>query len=522
MTTDTMAGAGRPHPAALAADLRAARAHLATPAERAARLAEIDRVNAHGAYRPDWASLQRHREPRWYQDAKFGIFTHWGVYSVPAFGNEWYPRNMYIQGSDAFRHHVAVYGPQKDFGYQDFIPRFTGERFDPEEWAAAFAAAGARYAVPVAEHHDGFQMYASDLSPWNAADMGPHRDVVAELARAYARHGIVTGVSTHRVEHWFFFDHGMAFDSDVRADHGRGSLYWPAMPGPASNYDQFSEPAPDAEFLDDWLLRTCELIDRFHPKVLYFDWWILHSAVTPYLRRVAAYYYNRAEEWGEEVTICYKNDAMMFGTGTPDIERGQLAEATPFHWQTDTAISLGSWCHTEGYRARPAAEIVQDLVDIVSKNGNLLLNVAPQADGTLCEEDRAVLEAIGGWLGTNGEAIHGAKPWRRFGEGPTEVIEGQFADARRHPFTSADARYTVNGDALYAIAMRPSATGDYRFARLGEGDAEHNADFHGIVRDVTVLGRDTPVTWRRDAEGLHAHADGATGDMPVVFRVRIA
>ncbi|OZG65178.1 alpha-L-fucosidase [Bifidobacterium hapali] len=486
-------------------------------------LAAIDEVIARGRFKPDWASLQQHRTPQWFEDAKFGIFIHWGVYSVPSFGSEWYSRNMYIQGSKEFEHHVKTYGPQKEFGYKDFIPMFKAEKFDPNAWADLFEEAGVRYVVPVAEHHDGFQMYKSRLSHWNAAEMGPHRDVLGELSKAFNERGLVNGASSHRVEHWFFMGHGKEFDSDIHEPLKRGDFYWPSMPEP-DHMDQHSKPVPTREYLEDWLLRCCEIVDNYHPKVLYFDWWILHEAVQLYLKKFAAYYYNRADEWGEEVTICYKQDSFMFGTATPDVERGQLAETKPYHWQTDTAIALNSWGYTENNQYRPAAEILQDFVDIVSKNGNLLLNVGPKPDGTIGDEDRAVLTAIGLWLKTNGEAIYGAKPWKRFGEGPTQIIEGQFSDSVKKNFTSRDVRYTINGSNLYAIAMRPAADGVYRFERLKEGDAEHNADFHGLIDHVDVLGVVDHVEWTRDETALEVHVpvSAITGDEPVVFRVVVA
>lgn len=482
-------------------------------------LAKIDSVIENGKYKDTWESLSQYRVPDWYKDSKFGIFIHWGVYSVPAFGSEWYSRNMYIQGSWEYKHHIETYGAHKDFGYKDFIPMFKAEKFSADEWCDLFKQAGAQYIVPVAEHHDGFQMYKSEVSKWNAYDMGPHKDIVGELSESARRHGIVNGASSHRVEHWFFMGHGKEFESDITDDEKYGDFYYPAMPEP-NHQDLFSKPTPTKEFLDDWLVRCCEIVDRFQPKIVYFDWWIQHSAVKPYLKKFAAYYYNRAEEWGGGV-INYKHDAFMFGCAVVDIERGQFADAKPFIWQTDTAVAKNSWCYTENNDYKSPREIICDLVDIVSKNGRLLLNIGPKADGTIPDEDRHILLEIGKWLSVNGEAIYGSAVWRYAAEGPTKVEEGQFADGNDKNYTSRDIRFTVNNGCLYATVLSYPENGEVCIESLREADASRLPLFHGIIKDVDVLGFSEKPEFKRDEKGLHIKTNTVKSEYPVVFKIKV-
>ena len=283
--------------------------------------------------------------------------------------------------------------------------------------------------------------------------------------------------------------HGKEFNSDIKEPLVKGDFYWPAMPE-ADHHDLYSEPVPSKEYLEDWLMRCCEIVDQYHPKVIYFGWWIQHSAVKPYLRKFAAYYYNRAAEWGEEVAINYKHDAFQFGGAVVDIERGQFAEAKSYYWQTDTSVALNSWCYTEGNVYKRPESIVCDLVDIVSKNGYMLLNIGPKSDGSIPEEDKNILLSIGNWLKVNGEAIYSTKVWRVSGEGPTKIMEGQFSDGVVKEFTSEDIRYTVRGQYLYAIALKCAEDGNYYLKALGERDASSKPEFHGIIKKVEILGFD--------------------------------
>lgn len=456
-------------------------------------------------FAPTWESLQRYRVPPWYEDVKFGIFVHWGVYAVPAFGNEWYPRNMYQQGSPEFAHHVATYGPHTQFGYKDFIPRFTADKFDPQAWARLFKAAGADYVIPVAEHHDGFAMYDCSRSPWTATKLGPRRDVIGELAAAVRQHDMMFGLSSHRAEHWWFFEGGREFASDVQ-DERYSSLYGPAQPQATQ---------PDAPFLDDWLARTRELVELYQPEIIYFDWWIEQPAFAPYLQQFAAYYYNQAAERQRGVVINYKEAGFPEGAAVYDVERGQLAGIRALPWQTDTSISKSSWCHIQDQDYKTAQSIIGDLIDIVSKNGRLLLNVGPRADGTIANQEVAILHEIGGWLQINGEAIYGTRPWHTFGEGPTEVSGGKFTDTQRQAFTSQDIRFTTRADTLYAICLgQPESAVDIR--SLGSGSAVA-AD---RIAAITMLGSPDALSWSQHESGLVIQPPARlSSDHPVTFKI---
>jgi alpha-L-fucosidase len=413
---------------------------------------------------------------------------------------------MYLQGSPEFEHHRATYGPHTSFGYKDFIPMFTADKFDPAHWANLFRRAGAQFVVPVAEHHDGFAMYDCTYSQWTAARMGPRRDLIGELAAAVRREWLVFGLSSHRAEHWWFMNGGMAFDSDVQ-DPRYADFYGPAQPKTLP---------PNEEFLDDWLLRTCELVDKYQPQLVWFDWWIEEPIFAPYLRRFAAYYYNRGAEWQRGVAINHKFRSFPEWAAVYDIERGQLEDVRPLFWQNDTSVSKNSWGYVKDQDYRTVDSIVDDLVDIVSKNGALLLNIGPRPDGTIPEPEEELLLGVGQWLALNGEAIYGTRPWRVFGEGPTKVVEGSFTDTQRAPFTSQDLRFTTRGETLYAIALAWPEDGKATITSLGT-DCRL---FQRAVGTVELLGHPEPMEWTRGAGGLViTMPQRKPGDHAFVFRI---
>ena len=484
--------------------------------QRDALLTTVERESKEGPFQPDWQSLANYQAPDWYRDAKFGIFIHWGLYSVPAYGNEWYPREMYLEGSSINKHHVATYGPLTQFGYKDFIPMFKAEHFDPQAWAKLFKDSGARYVVPVFEHHDGFAMYDSDLSDWTAKKMGPHRDLAGEIALAVRAEGLHLGASSHRIEHDWFLEGGRKQDSDVN-DPKYAAFYGPAHPrlgddGAALAEDwTYVSPA----YAKDWVARNAEIVQKYHPDLIFFDWWIGQPSVRPYVAEFAAYYYNESSKRGPVGIINSKLVDMQKTSAVLDIERGQLSSILPEAWQTDTSVSNKSWGYIENDTFKTPEFIVQQLADVVSKNGNLLLNIGPRSDGTIPQPVQEVLLDVGAWLKVNGNAIYGTRPWTSFGEGPTKVEAGSFHDTQTKPYTAQDFRFTTNRETLYAIEMAWPKEGEAVIHTL-------SSDVVGArkVNSVSLLGASAELTFTQRADGLHIRVPAeAPGKYAYVYRI---
>ena len=472
------------------------RSFLKTTGVAAAALGTARILGAQQADAPIWDPLAKHSPPAWFDDAKFGIYFHWGVYSVPAFDNEWYSRNLYIEGSRANRFHNLVYGPPSRFGYKDFIPMFRAEKFDPEEWAELFRRAGAKFAGPVTEHADGFSMWDSKVNKWNAARMGPCRDVVGEMSRAIRNEGMRFIATLHHQWLWGWYP---TMDTSVDAsDPKYAGLYGPPAPGSPFDYGKPTPPPPEG-FQDAWEAKTREVIDRYHPSLIYFDS-RLNIIDERRLAGVISYYYRQAERWHEEVSVTYKEKDLPWGVGILDIERGRLGKLASYKWLTDDAIDWNSWCHVQNPSYKSADRIVDELVDIVSKNGSFLLDIAPTAEGVIPEPVVERLLAIGKWLGVNGEAIYGTRPWKLFGEGPTQIKAGMFGEEKTPDFTAQDIRFTSRWKTLYAITLDwPQNSAELVIKSLNTKDA---LLAQSEIADVSLLGSDAKLSWQHNGEGL--------------------
>ena len=402
-------------------------------------------------YEPTFVSLEKvNPVPEWFKDAKFGIYFHWGVYSVPAYGNEWYPRSMYIKGSPENKHHIETFGDPSEWPYNYFITgakdkegnfvQFTpklkseGGKFDPEEWAQLFSDAGAKFVGPVAEHHDGFSMWASKVNPWNAKDMGPKLDLVSLLTDAFRKKNMKIILSMHHAYNITGYYEPVPLTDDPKLQMLFGQQ------GKEKN-EAF------------WLSKLKEIIDGYKPDIIYQDF-NLHVISQPVLLQFLAYYYNKAAEWNKPVVATFK-DGLNSKCAVLDYERGGPPDITDNYWLTDDAVSSSSWCYTAGIGYYSKKQILHGFLDRISKNGNLLLNISPKADGTIPQEQKDILLAMGAWLKKYGDAVYGTRAWEKYGEGPTKMGSGYGIMGAPVEGTAKDVRYTRSKDytTLYAILL---------------------------------------------------------------------
>ena len=470
-------------------------------------------------YQPTWESLRTHTPaPEWFRDAKLGIYFHWGVYSVPAFGNEWYPRTMFGKNNDSDRwsydHHVQTYGDPAEYPYERFVPQFTAEHFDADAWVELFQQAGARFVGPVAEHHDGFAMWDSDVTPWNAADRGPQRDILGEIAAA-ARQRDMKLVAT------FHHARNNLWQKDPAKDEWTGHYShvkrdFPQLlddPERALLYGYM----PRDKFLTFWRAKLDEVIDRYSPDIIYFDSW-LDEIPEDQRQQFVAHYFNHAAAHDQQVLVAFKQEDLPIDVGVLDLEKGGMAELAERPWLTDDTVSYGSWCYTRDLRIKPTKVVLHSFIDIISKNGQLMLNVSPKADGTIPAEQQSVLRELGAWLAKYGEAVYETRPFVMYGHGPTQTGKGHFGGiATDKPYTADDVRYTRRGATVYAIQLGAPQPGStivlQAFAK--QDDA---APFD--VKQVKLLGSDEPIKWSQTDAGVEITAPANPPDeMAVVYRI---
>ncbi len=467
------------------------------------------------SYAPNWESLSKHEAaPEWLKDAKLGIYFHWGVYSVPAHGNEWYPYNMHREGHGTYKHHVKTYGPIEEFGYHDFVPDFTGEQFDPEEWADLFQKAGARFAGPVAEHHDGFAMWDSKVTPWNAKAMGPKRDILGDLFQSLEKRDMKTIATFHHARNLQRYK-----DSKKKGGNSH-YIYKPGWPTASEDpklrllYGNM----PEEEWNERiWLGKLEEVIDNYQPDIIWFDSW-LDRVPESYRQRFSAYYLNEAEKWGKEVVIVRKQKDMPLNFTMNDHEKSREPKALPELWMTDDTLSTGSWCYTKNLKIKPLSQIIHAVADTVSKNGVVLLNISPKANGEIPQDQRDSLLGLGQWMEANGEAIYGTRPWINAAEGPTAEPSGGFSDAKKFlklKYTAQDIRYTASkdGKTVYAITLG--------IPEAGTGvTLETFANRNIAVKKITLI-NGGKVDWTQSDDGVRIVAPASSEKHALVFQIEL-
>ncbi len=466
--------------------------HAVVAAEPSATSTILSLEIAPGRFEPTMESLSGYQCPEWFRDAKFGIWAHWGPQAVPMDG-DWYARQMYQQGHAQYQDHLEHYGHPSTNGYKDIIPLWKAEKWDPDRLMALYKKAGAKYFVSMGSHHDNFFLWNSKLHRWNAMNMGPHRDVVGTWQKAAIRNGLKFGVSEHLGASftWFQDSHkadktgplaGVPYDG---ADPQYQDLYhFPAEPGDTGWYSN------NPRWQQEWYNEIKELVDNYHPDLLYTDGGVPFGNEVG--RAMIAHLYNSdAARHGGKVQVIYTCKQKSEGRWIEDLERGVMPGINPNPWQTDT--SIGDWFYNRNWKFRPVSWTIHMLVDIVSKNGNLLLNVVQRPDGSLDSEVEQSLNELADWIAIHGEAIYGSRPWLVYGEGGVRTKGGHFHEDFK--YTPQDIRFTTKGGALYAIALGWPEDGKLVLKSLASTGS-------GKINKIALLGSKGKVTWNRTPEGL--------------------
>ena len=448
-------------------------------------------------FEPTDQSFRQYQYPEWFRDAKFGIWAHWGPQAVPRQG-DWYARQMYEEGSADNKYHVAHYGHPSKFGYKDIIPLWKAERWDPDKLMALYKKAGARYFVSMGSHHDDFFLWNSKIHKWNAASMGPKKDVLGLWQKAAQKEGLRFGVSEHLGASYTWFQ------ASHQADR-KGPMAGIPYDGADTKYeDLYHKKAAtgdkdwltnDPENQQEWLNSIKELIDNYHPDLLYSDSMFPFGDVG---REMVSHFYNEdIKKNGGKLEAVYNCKQPSQGMWVEDLERGVKDTINKFPWQTDT--SIGDWYYRTGQKYKSSTEIIRMLVDIVSKNGNLLINVVQTPEGDLEPDMLKILDEIGNWTAVNGEGIYGTRPWKLYGEKPTDakVVKAGNFNEEKVKYSAKDIRFTQKGDILYAFCLGTPAT-NIRINSLGKNSKLAPK----AVASVSLLGSDEKLNWKQEPTEL--------------------
>ena len=512
---------------------------------------------APGKFQPTWESLSHYEVPEWFRDRKFGIWAHWGPQCEPESG-DWYARKMYAEGNGYYRTHLAKYGHPSEFGFKDVINEWKAEKWEPAKLVALYKRTGAQYFFAMANHHDNLDMWDSKYQPWNSVAVGPKKNIIGEWAKAARAEGLPFGVSVHAAHAWSWYETaqgadkngekaGVPYDGKLTKADGKGK-WWDGL-DPQDLYEQRHQPSPgfeheggihrrwnwgagvsqpDQAYCEKFYNRTMDLINKYQPDLLYFDDTVLPLwPVTDAGLKIAAHFYNtNLKRPGVGAGVLFgkilneeQRQALVW-----DIERGVPNAILPFAWQTDTCIGGWHYNRADYNRYKSAKTVVHMLADIVSKNGNLLLNIPVRGDGSIDDKAESILEGIATWMAVNQESILATRPWKTFGEGPAgagQALSSQgFNEGKGKPFTAEDVRYTASKDGrvLYAIVCGlPS--GPVALKSLGQSAALLDRP----VAQVEQLGAAGTLVWSLDADALTVTPASATpaSDAAIVFKITL-
>lgn len=512
---------------------------------------------AKGPFKANWESLQGYVVPEWYRNAKFGIWAHWGPQCEPEYG-DWYAKAMYEEGSDRYKYHCEKYGHPSKFGFKDVINQWKADQWEPEQLVSLYKRVGAKYFFAMANHHDNLDLWDS-VHPWNSVKVGPKKDLIGGWAAAAKKHGLPFGVSVHASHAWTWYEvaqradkngplAGVPYDGKLTKADGKGTwwegldpqaLYAQNHPLSKNSHDNHfihqqwnwggGAALPSKQYCQQFLKRTIQLIDKYQPELLYFDDTVLpFHPVNDIGLQIAAHHYNQSIKRNKGKLEAVLNgkilNEMQRKCMVWDIERGQSNVIEPFTWQTDTCI--GGWHYDkriyEGKRYKSAKTVVHTLADIVSKNGNLLLNIPVKGNGSIDDQEKAILEEIAVWMQVNAECIYDTRPWKVYGEGPamgdaTPLSGPGFNEGKGKPLGPGDMRFTTKGDVLYVILLGWPADGKIKIKSLAEG----NALRPGAIGKIEMLGGGT-LQFQRNTEALEVSLpeNRPTPDYAAVLKVR--